>query len=98
MNYELLTRQKHLRQQIHNLSFITNNLLLLLHPRLTKRFVGNGETVLIAGLAEPVDAMVSNTIVRKDMPVRVRHPVQKKSLHPEETFFMCRAPAVEPGL
>ena len=28
-----------------------------------------------AGLAEPVDAMVSNTIVRKDMPVRVRHPV-----------------------
>ncbi len=54
-----------------SLNFIctTNSKTLLLHPRLTQR------TDFNAGLAEPVDAMVSNTIVRKDMPVRVRHPV-----------------------
>jgi hypothetical protein len=32
-----------------------------------------------AELAEPVDAMVSNTIVRKDMPVRVRRSVLRSS-------------------
>lgn len=32
----------------------------------------------VAGMAESVDAMVSNTIVCKDMPVRVRLPVLYK--------------------
>jgi hypothetical protein len=50
-------------------------IMLLLHPRLTDASC-HWRTILNAGMAESVDAMVSNTIVCKDMPVRVRLPVQ----------------------
>ena len=57
--------------QNYTLSIVHHSLTLTFAPTFDTR------TDFNAGLAEPVDAMVSNTIVRKDMPVRVRHPVQK---------------------